>query len=348
MLSYYSFIFALSVSALDVVFLLYSTVVINIQINDQVLFPSSNKRFNQWNTELRRLRSIRASFHSPCDRTHTSAAAILVFETTMTALNDQDCGFPAGYFVLTCVGCDRLADVEQGSHEDGAEIILFPEKEKSLVQGFRNEEADNQVFFVDPTGALCSRSSGHAIDVKGDRLVLRHRRPATYPYPNKFSHPLPKFRYSQSTGEITVHFEHDPTYPAPGEPTSDAWKSKTYVLTSVPLRKPRTVLEDASHFFSTNIFRPIGAAFVGDNPKGKSTPEDVVGLELGADEVVEEERGEGDEVDDSVETVRRLRVVAVVEKEKEALDRELSESGRRRRQWVVRGLRRANARTGGI
>lgn len=264
----------------------------------------------------------------------------------MTALTlDDDCGFPAGYFVLGSVGCDRMADVEGNSNADGSEIIMWPEKEKSLVEGFRDRGADNQVFFVDPSGALCSRASGHAIDVQGDRLVLRHRRPATYPYPNRFSHPFPKFKYSQHTGEITVHFETDPSYPEPGEATSDAWKSKTYVLTSVPLRKPRTVLDDASQFFTTNIFRPIGAAFGGATGHA-ATAEEVATLELRGDEVLEEEKREEDEVDDSAEVFRRLRVVALADKADS--DKTMTEKARRRRQWVVRGLRKSNARTGGI
>ena len=31
----------------------------------------------------------------------------------------------------------------------------------------RSPESNNQVFFVDTSGALCSRSSGHAVDVEG-------------------------------------------------------------------------------------------------------------------------------------------------------------------------------------
>lgn len=34
--------------------------------------------------------------------------------------------------------------------------------------GFRDPNANNQVFFVDTAGALCSRSSGHAVDIEGD------------------------------------------------------------------------------------------------------------------------------------------------------------------------------------
>jgi hypothetical protein len=48
---------------------------------------------------------------------------------------DEDLGFPAGYFVLRNTGSDRMLDVEMGKVDDGVEILLFPETEKSLVEG---------------------------------------------------------------------------------------------------------------------------------------------------------------------------------------------------------------------
>ena len=44
-------------------------------------------------------------------------------------------GFPAGYFVIRSLATGRLLDVELDSVEDGTEIILWPEKESSLVEG---------------------------------------------------------------------------------------------------------------------------------------------------------------------------------------------------------------------
>lgn len=124
-------------------------------------------------------------------------------------------GFPPGYFVIRSVATDRLLDVTMDDIEDGTEIGLWPEKEKSLVEsqfqlyllwwfnslinlvvkpetGFRDPETNNQVsmsqwtlkitvnperlnsgigqvFFIDTSGALCSRSAGHAIDVESKR-----------------------------------------------------------------------------------------------------------------------------------------------------------------------------------
>jgi hypothetical protein len=40
------------------------------------------------------------------------------------------------------------------------------------TQDLRDPRADNQLFYIDETGALCSKYSGHAIDVEGDALSL--------------------------------------------------------------------------------------------------------------------------------------------------------------------------------
>ncbi|KAF8899130.1 hypothetical protein BD779DRAFT_62171 [Infundibulicybe gibba] len=114
-------------------------------------------------------------------------------------------GFPPGYFIIRSVANGRVFDVKMDDIEDGTEITLWPEKEKSLVESRRDPHANNQVFFIDTSGALCSRSAGHALDIEGtqtrifqtsydimphilgDRLVLRHRRPVSYPFPNSYA-----------------------------------------------------------------------------------------------------------------------------------------------------------------
>jgi hypothetical protein len=86
----------------------------------------------------------------------------------MTA--DDTSGFPPGYFVIRSVACARLLDVTMDEIEDGTEIALWPEKEKSLVEstsftllpaipgfegalissrlGFRDPETNNQVRLI--------------------------------------------------------------------------------------------------------------------------------------------------------------------------------------------------------
>jgi len=46
----------------------------------------------------------------------------------------QNFGFPPGYFVIRSTSCNRLLDVSLDDADDGAEIILWPEKESSLVE----------------------------------------------------------------------------------------------------------------------------------------------------------------------------------------------------------------------
>ena len=55
----------------------------------------------------------------------------------VTTLMAQLFGFPPGYFVIRSVATDRLWDVSSDEVEDGAPIILWPEKEQSLVEGGR-------------------------------------------------------------------------------------------------------------------------------------------------------------------------------------------------------------------
>jgi len=261
-------------------------------------------------------------------------------------------GFPPGYFVIKSVACDRVLDINGDEIEDGTEVILWVETEKSLVETLRNPNSNNQVFFIDTSGALCSRSSGHAIDVEDGKLVLRHRRPVSFPYPNGYSHPLPRFSYSQTTGEIAVTFESDPTYPPPNRQQSEAWKNKCYMLTSVPLRKPRTIMDDASEFLSTAITAPLTGlsnmfSFGGADPGGHADeltaarPEEVFDgeIDLREHEIVEEERGLEGEVDDSPELGRKVVVVGIVADELEG------GPANARRTWTVRPLRRLNAKT---
>lgn len=50
-------------------------------------------------------------------------------------LPGQDNGFPPGYFIIRSDATNRLLDVHDDDVRDGAHLILWPEKETSLVQG---------------------------------------------------------------------------------------------------------------------------------------------------------------------------------------------------------------------
>lgn len=43
-------------------------------------------------------------------------------------------GFPPGYFVIRSAASNRLLDIANDSIEDGTEVLLWPEKESSLVE----------------------------------------------------------------------------------------------------------------------------------------------------------------------------------------------------------------------
>ena len=69
-------------------------------------------------------------------------------------------------------------------------------------------------------------------------------------------------------------------------------------------------------------------------------------IDLTEDEVLEEDKGEEAEVDNSPDLGRKVRIVAVSTGEKSMMDLLLSDNAKKRRQWVVTPLRAANARTG--
>jgi len=244
--------------------------------------------------------------------------------------------------VIRSVATDRLWDVSSDEVDDGTPVILWPQKEQSLVEGLRNPEANNQVFFIDTSGALCSRDSGHAIDVEGDHLVLRHRRPVSQPYPNAYSHPLPRFSYNQETQEISVSFSHDPTYSPPGSAASNAWQRRRYILSSVPMRRPKSFIDNASAFLSAPFSLLAGSV----STQPKSTPEEVFSgdIDLAEDEMLEQDRGEEGEVDDSYEPQRKLRLLSIPAR---ATPPE-GTNARKRRQWQVSSLRRSAAHRGRI
>jgi len=246
--------------------------------------------------------------------------------------------------VIRSVATDRLWDVSSDEVEDGTRIILWPEKEQSLVEGLRNPEANNEVFFIDTSGALCSRASGHAIDVEGDHIVLRHRRPVSQPYPNAYSHPLPQFSYNQETQEISVSFSCDPTYSPPGSAPSNAWRRRRYILSSVPMKRPKSFIDNASAFLSATVTAPFSLFSGSVSTQPKSTPEEVFSgdIDLAEDEMLEQDRGEEGEVDDSLEPHRNLRLLSI---DARAAPPE-GTNARKRRQWQVLSLRRSAAHRG--
>ena len=362
-----------------------------------------------------------------------------------------------------------------------------------------------QLFFIDETGALCSKHSGHAIDISGKNisrcscvyplcllplldgmLVLRHRRPITHPYPNRYSHELPRFSYDPVSGNISIAFTSDPSFPDPRfqvreppptppeadddqeesrshlaasfqitngssssielsaperEPTTaratlnsspfhgqqaatqtqtqtqddhrppttttititrppitlqpqpptappwrrrratESWKNRVYLLTSLPSRKPKTLLDDAAAFFSStasilttpinsfpfsfssggaasssdgghdNTWSPGGGGGGGNSGSGgggkggsgvvRSHIESGE-YDLRENEIVEEERAEAEEVDDNPDPARQVKVYGF-------RPRDLAEGAgnpraRERRRWEIVPIRKERRR----
>ena len=57
------------------------------------------------------------------------------YHATMSLSAEGNFGFPSGYFVIRSLATGRVLDIELDDVSDGAEAILWPEKETSLVEG---------------------------------------------------------------------------------------------------------------------------------------------------------------------------------------------------------------------
>ncbi|TBU63826.1 WD40 repeat-like protein [Dichomitus squalens] len=286
-----------------------------------------------------------ASPASPADASDDDEAAMQTVPPLAAELNTY--GFPQGYFMLRSLGTNRVLDVSEGLSDDGTPIILWPMNETSLVESMRRPDCDNQVFFIDTSGALCSRSAGHAIDVQDENLVIRHRKPVTYPFPNAESHPLPRFAYYPDTRELTVTFAYDPFYPASPtsrrESTSSVWKTKTYYLSSVPLRKPPTLIDNASALLNSAV---VGGMSLFGGPKTNATPEQVFDgqIDLNESEIAEQDRNEAEEIDDSPNWLRPVKAIGLTAEEAASA----TEKAKLRRQWEILPLRHTRRLTAGI
>jgi hypothetical protein len=59
----------------------------------------------------------------------------MVIKESDEKASPNDYGFPLGDFLLRSVSSGRMLDVSSDSVQDGAPIILWPEKDNSLVEG---------------------------------------------------------------------------------------------------------------------------------------------------------------------------------------------------------------------
>lgn len=114
-------------------------------------------------------------------------------------------------------------------------------------------------------------------------------------------------------------------------------------MTSIPMRRPRTIIDNASELISSAISVPF-SFLSGHSSPTSARPDEVFdsgNIELREDEILETERSEEGEVDDSPERHRQVRVVGVTKEEEQAA----GEKANARRQWLVVPLRSVKSRT---
>lgn len=243
-----------------------------------------------------------------------------------------------GYFMIKSKTSNRVLDVETDSREDGTEVVLWPCRETSRVLSMRDRATDNQVFFIDTEGALCSKASGHAIDVEEGKLVLRHRRPVTLPFPNTYSHPLPIFEYKSSDGSIAVRFPVASS--APG--------GEEFQLAALPSSKPRTLMDNVADTLtsaaSTVFFAPLsltGLTSPGPSQTSHATVDEIEGADfsLREHELADEDIVNDESTDDNPEKLRRIRVLR---RQRTILNPHAQE----RQQWEIISILREKVSTG--
>ena len=175
---------------------------------------------------------------------------------------------------------------------------------------------------------------------KDGRVVLRRHRPMTFPYPNAYSHPLPRFAYDSSTGNMHVKFNCDPSYPPPSPSPSMVWQERQYLVSSVPKRKPPSVLDNAAQFFSSaiSIVAPAG------NSETPVRRDEEGEFDLKEYEIVEEERSAENEVDDSPDIHRDICVLSLpLMSEQGETHGGGSSKARERRRWEILPISRERA-----
>ena len=119
------------------------------------------------------------------------------------------------------------------------------------------------------------------------------------------------------------------------------WAENTYLLTSKPRVRPKSVIEQATAFFSTAVTSSKSLlSGVGHN---KATPDQVFDngdIDLLDDEILDLDRSEEGEVDDSPDLLRFVRVVTVSPTD---YDKTVTPYKALRRKWELLPLRATRA-----
>ena len=109
------------------------------------------------------------------------------------------------------------------------------------------------------------------------------------------------------------------------------------------MRRPRTIIDNASELITSAVRMPL--TLFGGQKASNATPDAVWSagdIDLREDEILEQERSEEGEVDDSPEKIRMVRVVGLTKEEEKAL----GEKAKSRWRWEVTALRNTKRLTG--
>ncbi|KAI7963691.1 hypothetical protein MJO29_004118 [Puccinia striiformis f. sp. tritici] len=199
--------------------------------------------------------------------------------------------FPTGLFVLRSRSNLKLLDVAGADTRVGTPIIAYNPKPPILINGDDLiHKENNQLFFIDWHGCLCSASTGLYVDTTREfRLSLNKPRPISG-IPSHESHPPAQFEYDPTTRTISVLFMWD-------HPLTDSANSD-YLLEIQPQKQPISSkpgpfdpIDKLSSWFLSS------GTTTGEDPSSSSTttnPEE-----------------DDEDLDDSTDPVRQVRVVAV-------------------------------------
>ncbi|KAA1136821.1 hypothetical protein PGTUg99_003772 [Puccinia graminis f. sp. tritici] len=277
--------------------------------------------------------SIPPSLHHPHPNQHT-------IETSHR--------FPSGLFVLRNRSSLKVLDVSGASTLVGTPVIAYNPKRPTLVNGDLLHKENNQLFFLDWHGCLCSASAGLRVDVSEEYgLVLTKPQPILS-RPTRASHPPAEFRYDPMTRTIGVEFKHDPTY---SNATMGEIHSVNYLLEVQPMssgstRKPSSSiinspfpLEKLSEWFpfSTAKSTPSSSVQACSSSSPVTGRRSMNGSSL---DEREEEEEEDPDLDDSPDPARVVRVVSVAPGWREKFPSSGTPEARKwaKRQWDIASI----------
>jgi len=112
---------------------------------------------------------------------------------------------PSGYFMLRNRANGKVLDVRQGKAAIGTEIILYTRKDVHFSEGSLSDPRNNQLFFLDWNGHLCSVCHGLYVDVIDGKPCLAVPTPIAQ-IATRNSHPPPTFKLDPIT--CTLHVFH--------------------------------------------------------------------------------------------------------------------------------------------